>query len=96
MHSLRHTVGIVALVLGLGATAVQARDAAQPHAARPAQPPPPAARVIPNPYAPAPIASDRAGNAYATGFAIGLGAALIDKQHEDERKRQQEQAGARR
>ncbi len=96
MLSIQLTVSLAAaLLLGLQASAAQARDAAQPQAARPAQSPP-AARVIPNPYAPAPAASDRAGDAYATGFAIGLGTALINKQHEDERKRQQEQAGARR
>lgn len=49
--------------------------------------------AIPNPYAapvvPAPSTGNRASDAYATGFAIGLGTALINKQREDELKRQQ-------
>ena len=56
------------------------------------------AHTIPNPFA-APQSgspSDRAGDAYATGFAIGLGTALITKQREDEAKRLREQSAPRR
>ena len=60
----------------------KARRAAQPATSLPASANPYAA---PNPYAPAQpapaAASERAADAYATGFAIGLGTALINKQN---------------
>jgi hypothetical protein len=69
--------------------AVSARDAARPSASATQQAP----HAIPNPYAApvtaAPPPGDRAADAYATGFAIGLGTALINKQREDDLKRQQ-------
>lgn len=85
-----------ALTSLFAAMTAHARDATR-------QPVPPTQAVpyaIPNPYAaPAPAApstGSRAGDAYATGFAIGLGTALINKQREDEMKRLHEQGAARR
>ena len=80
----------------LATVAAHARDATR-QAVPPTQPAP---YAIPNPYAvpppAAPSMGDRTGDAYATGFAIGLGTALINKQREDEPKRQQEPGAARR
>lgn len=81
-------VGLTALLVP---TAAQARDATR-QPVPPGQTPP---YVIPNPYMPAPQAApstgNRAADAYATGFAIGLGSVLLNKQREDEVKRQHEQ-----
>ena len=80
----------------LAAVSAHARDANR-QAVPPTQPAP---YAIPNPYAApsaaAPSTGNRAGDAYATGFAIGLGTALINKQSEDEAKRQHEPGAARR
>lgn len=84
----------VGVLISAQAGTVQARDLANPYAA-PAQPAPPV-RVIPNPYAPATASPDRSSDAYATGFAIGLGTALINKQADDERKRDPKPATERR
>ena len=71
---------------GARRSAQSAPGAVLPNAANP--------YAAPNPYAPAPLAqpaptaaSDRAADAYATGFAIGLGTALITKQQSDDVKR---------
>jgi hypothetical protein len=77
-------LAVSALLSGLVCHAAIARDASRP--AGPATQTSP--QAIPNPYA-APAKADRAGDAYATGFAIGLGNALVHKQREDELKRQQ-------
>ena len=78
------------------AMTAHARDAAR----QPVPPTQPAPYAIPNPYSgpvfAVPSTGNRAGDAYATGFAIGLGTALINKQHEDEAKRVHEQGAARR
>lgn len=68
----------------LAAVAANARDG-QRQPVPVGQTPPTA---IPNPYA-APATGNRAADAYSMGFAIGLGTALINKQREDELKRQQ-------
>ncbi len=78
-------LAVSALLSGLAPHAATARDASR-SVAPAAQSSP---QAIPNPYA-APAPADRAGDAYATGFAIGLGTALINKQREDELKRQQQ------
>lgn len=79
------------LLIGLGPQAAFARDGTRQTAPVTQTAP----RVIPNPYA-APVAvtpatGDRAADAYSTGFAIGLGTALINKQHEDDLQRQRGQ-----
>ncbi len=86
------SLALVSLMVlgGLLPSAVSARDASRPaSAATPTSP-----HAIPNPYAApaaaAPSTRDRAADAYSTGFAIGLGTALINKQREDELKRQQQ------
>lgn len=83
--------GLIALiapaVVSAGATAAVARDGTRAPATGHAHT---QSQVIPNPYAPAAPSRDRAGDAYATGFAIGLGTALMQKQAEDERRRRAE------
>ncbi len=79
---------VLALVAMAAADAAFARDASRPVSQTPAY-------VIPNPYAPpapaAPSSGNRAADAYSMGFGIGLGTALINKQREDEARRQSEQ-----
>lgn len=87
------SLALVSLMVhgGLPPSGVSARDASRPAAAAT----PTSPHAIPNPYAApaaaaAPATRDRAADAYSTGFAIGLGTALINKQREDELKRQQQ------
>lgn len=87
-------VAVVVLAgLALACAATQ-QPAAARDVSRPVQSAPTSPLAIPNPYAPpapaAPTTGDRAADAYSMGFAIGLGTALINKQREDELKRQQQ------
>ena len=90
--TLRTAYRLVVLVVALHGGAASAQDGARMKPA-PSALPAPAARTapsaIPNPYAPAAAPANAATDAYATGFAIGLGSALISKQLEEERRRQQ-------
>lgn len=94
MNRLR-TIAAVSLVLVVTAAPAVARDAGRSVRAAPSPEPGTPARAILNPYQPRPAApgatsADRAGDAYATGFAIGLGSALIAKQKADEAKRREQ------
>lgn len=90
------TTRFACAVTGLFATlvvsdAAQARDASR----NPVLPGQTAPQAIPNPYLPTPRAlpstGDRAADAYATGFAIGLGSVLLNRQRPDEVKREPDQ-----